>query len=109
MAYKIVSATEWQAACDKGRFEGSSVDLQDGYIHLSAADQVQETAAKHFQGQTDLRLVVLDIDALGAAVKWEPSRGGRLFPHLYAPLDVSLALAVRPLPLGPDGIPEVVL
>ncbi len=105
LVYKIMTADEWRAAVAKGRFEGSAVDLTDGYIHLSTAEQAQETASKHFRGQADLVLVTLDVDTL-APVKWEPSRGGALFPHLYGPLDTALALAVKPLPLNPDGAPE---
>ena len=103
--YKIMTGAEWRAALGGGRFEGSAVDLADGYIHLSTAAQAQETAAKHFRGQTGLVLVTLDADAL-SPLKWEPSRGGALFPHLYGPLDVTLALEVRPLDLGPDGAPD---
>jgi len=106
--YKIMTADEWGAALAKGRFEGSAVDLADGYIHLSTAEQAQETAAKHFAGQADLVLVTLDADAL-ASIKWEPSRGGALFPHLYGPLDTSLALDVRALALGPNGAPDTAL
>ncbi|MCC2108816.1 MAG: DUF952 domain-containing protein, partial [Hyphomicrobiales bacterium] len=79
------------------------VDLADGFIHFSTAAQVAETAAKHFAGQTDLLLVAIDGATLGDALKWEPSRGGALFPHLYAPLDPRAAISVRPLPLGADG------
>jgi uncharacterized protein (DUF952 family) len=107
LVYKILSAQAWAAAEAQGRFEGAAVDLQDGYIHLSSAEQAQETAARHFHGQADLVLAVFDSQALGAALRWEPSRGGALFPHLYAPLDVSLALEVRPLSLGADGVPEL--
>ncbi|RVC58133.1 DUF952 domain-containing protein, partial [Mesorhizobium sp. M4B.F.Ca.ET.088.02.2.1] len=74
-----------------------------GLIHFSTADQVRETAAKHFAGQTGLLLVAIDGERLGEAVKYEVSRGGALFPHLYAPLDLSAVLWVRPLPLGADG------
>lgn len=107
LVYKIVSARAWAAAQAQGRFEGAAVDLQDGYIHLSSAEQAQETAARHFRGQADLVLAAFDSQALGEALRWEPSRGGALFPHLYAPLDVSLALEVRPLTLGADGVPEL--
>ncbi|HUO21229.1 MAG TPA: DUF952 domain-containing protein [Caulobacteraceae bacterium] len=105
--YKILPAGEWRAALAVGRFEGSAVDLQDGYIHLSTAQQAQETARRHFHGQADLVLVRLDADALGGAIRWEPSRGGALFPHLYGPLDVAAALDVRALTLGEDGAPLV--
>lgn len=101
--YKICPRTMWDAALAAGTFAGAPVDLADGYIHFSTAGQARETAAKHFAGQTDLVLVAVDGDALGPALKWEPSRGGALFPHLYAPLDPAQALWVRPLPLGADG------
>ncbi len=109
LIYKILPAREWDQAVAIGRFEGSAIDQRDGYIHLSAADQAQETARLHLRGQQGLVLVVLESDALGEALKWEPSRGGVLFPHLYGPLDVALAQEVRPLSLGADGAPEIVL
>ena len=101
--YKICSTELWQAAEKAGRFDGTPVDLADGYIHFSAADQVRETAAHHFKGEAHLLLIAVDPDALGSALRWEPSRGGALFPHLYAPLDPAAALSVTPLPLRPDG------
>jgi uncharacterized protein (DUF952 family) len=101
--YKICDATAWQAAERAGEFAGATVDLADGYIHFSAADQVEETAAKHFAGERDLVLVAVDADALGAALKWEPSRGGALFPHLYGKLPLIAVRWTKPLPLGPDG------
>ena len=101
--YKICDAAAWQAAERAGEFTGAPVDLADGYIHFSAADQVAETAAKHFAGQRDLVLVAVAADALGAGLKWEPSRGGALFPHLYAALPLRAVRWVKPLPLGPDG------
>jgi uncharacterized protein (DUF952 family) len=103
LIYKICPAALWRQAQADGVFRGAPVDLQDGYIHFSTAEQVKETAAKHFAGQTDLVLVAVEGDALGGILQWEPSRGGALFPHLYAPLDVKDALSVVPLPLGPDG------
>jgi uncharacterized protein (DUF952 family) len=107
--YKILTAGEWALAQAKGRFEGSAVDLTDGYIHLSDAAQVQETARLHFRGRADLVLVTLDAEALGQALKWERSRAGALFPHLYAALDPALAREARPLALGADGVPVIVL
>jgi len=101
--YKIVPATLWGEAEAAGVFLGAPVDLADGFIHFSTASQVQETADKHFAGQADLLLVALEAEPFGLAMKWEPSRGGALFPHLYALLPTSAALAVRPIPLGPDG------
>ena len=101
--YKISPRSEWEAAVAAGTFAGAPVDLKDGFIHFSTADQAMETAAKHFAGMDDLVLVAVRAEPLGDALKWEVSRGGALFPHLYAPLDPALALWVKPLPLGPDG------
>ena len=102
--YKICPGALWREAEKAGRFDGAPIDLADGYIHFSTAEQVRETAAKHFAGQHDLLLVAVDAASLGGTLKWEVSRGGALFPHLYAPLDPSAALWVRPLPTGADGI-----
>jgi uncharacterized protein (DUF952 family) len=104
--YKILSCFEWTEAEAKGVFEGGALDLKDGYIHLSTAAQAGETARLHFKGQTDLLLVTLDAERLGAAIKWEPSRGGQLFPHLYGPLNTADAVAVRALPLNAEGWPD---
>jgi uncharacterized protein (DUF952 family) len=101
--YKICDAAAWRAAERLGEFTGAPVDLADGYIHFSAADQVEETAAKYFAGQRDLVLVAVAVDGLGAALKWEPSRGGALFPHLYGKLPLTAVRWTKPLPLGPDG------
>lgn len=101
--YKICPAPLWRQAEAAGFFAGAAIDLTDGYIHFSTAEQVRETAAKHFSGQTDLVLVAVDAATLGPALKYEPSRGGALFPHLYRPLDLRAVKWVRPLPLGPDG------
>jgi uncharacterized protein (DUF952 family) len=101
--YKICPAAMWREAEASGTFAGAPVDLADGYIHFSTAEQAVETAAKHFSGQGDLLLVAVDAAALGEALRWEVSRGGALFPHLYAPLDPRSALWARPLPLGADG------
>jgi uncharacterized protein (DUF952 family) len=101
--YKICDAAAWQAAERAGEFTGAPVDLADGYIHFSTVDQVEETAAKHFARQSDLVLVAVEAGALGAALKWEPSRGGALFPHLYGPLPLHAVHWVRPLPLGAEG------
>lgn len=103
LLYKIVPQALWQKAEAEGVFTGAPVDLADGYIHFSTAAQVRETAAKHFAGQDDLLLAAIDGDRLGEALKWEPSRGGALFPHLYAALDLAAVVWVRPLPLGADG------
>ena len=101
--YKIVSRAAWQAAVQEGQFLGSAVDLADGYIHFSEADQLRETARKHFAGQADLVLVTVDADQLDPAPVWEPSRGGALFPHLYGPLPVRAAGAVRDLTVDADA------
>lgn len=102
--YKICPATLWREAEARGRFDGAPVDVADGYIHFSTAKQVRETASKHFSGQADLLLVSVDPGRLGAALRYEPSRGGALFPHLYGPLDLSAVLSVAPLPLGAGGV-----
>jgi uncharacterized protein (DUF952 family) len=101
--YKIVSAAQWRAAEAEGLFRGAAVDLADGYIHFSSAAQAEETAARHFAGQSDLLLVAVDAAKLGGALKWEVSRGGAPFPHLYAPLSLDAVTRVEPLPLGADG------
>jgi uncharacterized protein (DUF952 family) len=105
--YKIVSRQAWNDAVARGRFDGAAIDLRDGYIHLSTAVQAQETATLHFHGQAGLVLVALSTEALSDALKWEPSRGGQLFPHLYAPLDPALALEVRDIPLDAEGVPQL--
>ena len=101
--YKICDAALWRDAERAGAFSGAAVDLADGYIHFSTADQAAETAARHFAGQTDLVLVAIDAEALGSALRYEPSRGGALFPHLYGMLPLSAVRWMKPLRLGPDG------
>jgi uncharacterized protein (DUF952 family) len=101
--YKICSAAEWREAEQTGVYRGSAVDRRDGFIHFSTAAQAAETAARHFAGQHDLLLIAVDADALGARLKWEPSRGGALFPHLYGELPLSAVRRVDPLSLGADG------
>lgn len=101
--YKICEEAQWREAGACGRFGGAGIDRQDGFIHFSGADQVVETAAKHFCGVAGLVLVAVDAGALGAALKWERSRGGALYPHLYGALALDAVLWVRPLPLGADG------
>lgn len=101
--YKICSAQLWQEAERAGAFAGAGVDLSDGFIHFSTADQVAETAAKHFAGAAGQVLVAVDAAVLGDALRWEPSRGGALFPHLYGTLRLTAVKWVEPLPLGPDG------
>lgn len=103
LIYKICPAALWREAEAAGVFRGAPVDLADGFIHFSTAAQVVETAAKHFAGQRDLVLVAVEAGRLGGALRWEPSRGGALFPHLHAALPLSAVRWVKPLPLGPDG------
>ena len=98
LIYKILPRAEWDAAVAAGRFLGSGIDLADGYIHFSDAGQKDETLRLHFAGKTGLVLVAVEAEALGEALKWEPSRGGSLFPHLYGPLPVHLAHSVEPIP-----------
>jgi uncharacterized protein (DUF952 family) len=101
--YKICDTASWGAAELAGHYRGAPVDERDGFIHFSTAPQVAGTATKHFAGASDLMLVAVDAGALGAALAWEPSRGGDLFPHLYGTLPLSAVLWARPLPCGPDG------
>lgn len=101
--YKIVSRPLWAEAEHTGIFRGAPVDHQDGFIHLSSATQVAETVRRHFANQQDLLLIAIPGSRLGAALKWEPSRGGDLFPHLYGDLPLDSVLWVKPLPLGDDG------
>jgi len=101
--YKIATAEQWAAAQVSGGFEGAPVDLADGFIHFSTAEQARETAAKHFAGQEALVLIALDADAFCDKMVWEPSRGGQLFPHLYRPFLTSETLWARPLPMRADG------
>ena len=101
--YKICPAPLWRAAEEAGQFDGAPVDRADGFIHFSTAAQLMETAEKHFAGQDGLLLIAVDPAKLGAALKYEPSRGGELFPHLYAPLALTAVTWVKPLPLGSDG------
>ena len=102
--YKICPAALWREAEAAGRFDGAPVDRADGFIHFSTAAQAPETAAKHFSGQDDLLLIAVDAEALGQALRYEPSRGGALFPHLYGPLPLSAVRHVAKLPVGSDGI-----
>jgi uncharacterized protein (DUF952 family) len=101
--YKICPAALWREAESTGVFRGSEVDIRDGFIHFSSAEQATETAAKHFAGQRDLVLLRVDADSLSDRLKWEPSRGGALFPHLYGDLDPAAVTKVDSLPFGPDG------
>lgn len=97
IVYKICEQSAWQLAERSGHYRGSALDLRDGFIHFSTAAQVAETAAKHFAGQKNLILVAVDGDGLGPALRWEPSRGGDLFPHLYGALPLRAARWARPL------------
>lgn len=101
--YKICPAELWREAEKAGAFHGAPVDLADGFIHFSTASQVEETAAKHFRGQDDLLLIAFDDKVFGQGLRYEVSRGGALFPHLYARLDPKAAKWVKPLPLGASG------
>lgn len=101
--YHICQREEWQAAEAAGAYGGSSQDQADGFIHFSDGAQVVASAAKHRTGQTGLVLLSVDPDAVGTALKWEPSRGGALFPHLYGVLPLSAVKQVDDLPLGDDG------
>jgi uncharacterized protein (DUF952 family) len=101
--YKICERALWREAERTGVFEGAPVDSHDGFIHFSTTGQVAETAARHFAGAGDLMLVAVDADALGSALRFEPSRGGALFPHLYGQLPLTAVRWAKPLPLGADG------
>lgn len=101
--YHMCRAEEWQAAAVAGEYRGSSQDAADGFIHFSTSDQVRDSAAKHRAGQDGLVLLAVDSGQLGDALKWEPARGGDLFPHLYGPLSILAVLDVHLLPLGEDG------
>jgi uncharacterized protein (DUF952 family) len=105
--YKILAGAQWEAAKAAGRFDGAAIDRRDGFIHLSTAAQAQETARLHFAGQAGLVVLRLDAERLGTALKWESSRGGDLFPHLYGSLDCALVEAVTPASLGADGTPRL--
>ena len=101
--YKICPQALWRGAERQGVFTGAPVDIADGFIHFSTAAQAPETARRHFAGQDDLLLVAVDAEKLGEALKFEVSRGGDLFPHLFAPLDLDAVQWVKSLPLGADG------
>ena len=103
VAYKIVAADEWRAALAEGRYAGSAVDRADGYIHMSTGEQLVETARRHYAGRADLMLLTVDLSLLGDDLVWEPSRGGDLFPHLYAPLPASAVTATRGVSVADDG------
>ena len=102
LIYKIVSADQWREAEAAGRFEGSEVDRRDGFIHFSTAAQVRETALRHFAARHGLLLVA--VETATVPIRWEPSRGGALFPHLYGQLPLAAVRWSRPLELGADGL-----
>lgn len=95
--YKIFRAGEWRQAQASGVFSGSADDLRDGFIHFSTKEQLEGTAARHFAGEGDLVLAAVDANALGEALRWEPSRNGQLFPHLYGPLPLAAVARAWPL------------
>jgi uncharacterized protein (DUF952 family) len=101
--YKVLTEAAYERAGRNGHFQGSTDDLRDGFIHLSAAHQLEGTLAKHFAGQSELVLLAVDPDRLGPELKWERSRAGGLFPHLYAPLELAAVAWAEPLELGADG------
>ena len=103
VAYKIVAADEWRLAVAEGVYAGSAVDLPDGYIHMSTEAQLAKTARRHYAGRDDLILLTVDLSGMGDDLVWEPSRGGALFPHLYAPLRVSAVTARRRLAVSSEG------
>lgn len=107
LAYKVLTAEQMAALERNGTFAGAPVDLADGYIHLSTADQLAGTLDKHFAGQADLWLVAVDLAVLDEIVKWEPSRGGALFPHIHGTLPLDAVIAYGPLEYGPDGAPRL--
>ena len=96
VAYKIIDAAEWREAVAEGAYAGSAVDLADGYIHLSTAVQLDETARKHYAGRENLMLLTVDLTALDDTIVWEPSRGGALFPHIYGPLPAKAVTEAAP-------------
>ncbi|SEN57315.1 Uncharacterized conserved protein, DUF952 family [Loktanella fryxellensis] len=99
LIYKILRGPEWAALTADGSTAGAAVDLADGFIHFSTPDQAPETAARHFADADGLWLIAVESDSLGDALKWEPSRGGELFPHLYRPLRITDVAWQKPLPL----------
>lgn len=99
LIFKIFRAPEWAELRAAGETAGAPVDVADGFVHFSTVEQVAETAAKHFAGEEDLFLLGLEADDMGEDLKWEPSRGGALFPHLYRPLKLADVAWAQPLPL----------
>jgi uncharacterized protein (DUF952 family) len=107
LIYKIADATSWQNALDAGHFDGSSDDIRDGFIHLSTAAQTLGTLAKHFARRSDLIIAAVDAPSLENALRWEVSRGGEKFPHIYGPLPITSVRWWKPLPLDRDGRHEL--
>lgn len=103
--FKVTTRAAWKTACRSGVYAGSADDLRDGYIHLSLREQLPGTLAKHFRGRHDLVLIQFETLALGEPLRWEVSRGGEVFPHLYAPLPTQKVVAMCDLQLGIDGVP----
>ncbi len=106
MIYKIFRASEWADLQRDGQTQGAPVDVADGYVHFSTAEQARETAAKWFAGETGLVLLACDADAMAPDITWEPSRGGALFPHLYRNLRMGDVVWDKPLPVAPDAHPD---
>lgn len=107
MIYHMCRREEWELAVQSGTYAGSSQDRADRFIHFSTAEQLPESARRHRKGQPGLVLLAVDPHMLGEALRWEPSRGGALFPHLYGPLPLSAVRSVCDLPLDDDGVPRV--
>ena len=105
--FKVAPRAQWEAACSKGGFTGSADDVRDGFIHLSLRTQLAGTLAKHFRNQHDLVLIQFETRDLGEALRWEVSRGGEEFPHLYGVLPTAQAVAVHRLPIDADGVPQL--
>lgn len=103
IAFKICTENEWRQLQENGRFFGSADDLRDGFIHMSAANQVARTAAKFFAGRTDLVLLTINLAPFGDALRWEASGSGAVYPHLYAPLPLEAVRSTTRLTVGPDG------
>lgn len=103
LVYKVFVIAEWQALRDAGQSAGAQIDLADGFVHFSALDQLAETLSKHFKGHHNLMLLAVETDRLGDALRWEPSRGGALFPHLYRELRLSDVVWAQPIEMT-DGV-----
>ena len=103
LIFHVCPRETWSAAQTTGRYSGSADDHRDGFIHFSTGEQLEASVAKHRAGQEGLVILGVEADALGQSLKWEPSRGGQLFPHLYGPLPAEAVVFVRDLPLGSDG------